>query len=152
MLGPIRRLFSPAAREERLKEHLEKLRDRVAAPVLWLVGKTQSGKTSIIRYLSGSLEAQIGQGFRPCTRFSRKYPFPKAEAPLITFLDTRGLEEPGYDPREDLEAFDREAHAVLVVVKALDHAQEKVLKALRVIRDARPDRPVVLVQIGRAHV
>ena len=78
------------------------MRDRLPAPVFWLFGKTQSGKTTLIKYLTGADAAEIGQGFRPCTRFSRLYEFPTAEAPLLTFLDTRGLDEPDYDPTEDL--------------------------------------------------
>src|SRR5262249_26572409 len=66
------------------------------------------------------------------------------EAPLVTFLDTRGLDEPGYDPGEDLARFDAQAHVVVVTVKALDHAQENVIKHLRRVREARPSRPVVL--------
>jgi len=38
------------------------------APVIWLFGKVQSGKTSIIRALTGAERAQIGGGFKPCTR------------------------------------------------------------------------------------
>jgi uncharacterized protein (DUF697 family)/predicted GTPase len=144
MLSKLRNFFSSSAREAEVSRHLEKLRERLPVPVLWLLGKTQSGKTSIIRYLTGANDAQIGQGFRPCTRHSRRYHFPSPEAPLATFLDTRGLEEPGYDPAEDLAAFDKEAHLIIVTVKALDHAQEGVLRALRAIRDARPSRPVLL--------
>jgi uncharacterized protein (DUF697 family) len=145
MFSTIRSLFSPAAREEQLRLHLENLRERLPVPVFWMLGKTQSGKTSIIRFLTGADDAAIGQGFKPCTRFSRRYPFPTEQAPLVTFLDTRGLEEPGYDPGEDLAAFDQEAHVVVVTVKAMDHAQEALVNALRVIRAARRDRSVVLV-------
>lgn len=145
MLSTLRTFFSSAARDAEISRHLEQLRERLPVPVLWLLGKTQSGKTSIIRYLTGALDAQIGQGFRPCTRFSRRYTFPSPEAPLVSFLDTRGLEEPGYDPAEDLAAFDKEAHLVVVTVKALDHAQEGILRTLRTIREARPARPVLLV-------
>src|ERR687888_1145815 len=101
---------------------------RANAPVFWLLGKTQSGKTSVIKYLTGADQAEIGRGFRPCTRFSREYQFPTAEAPLITFLDTRGLDEPGYDPAEDLVRFHASAHVVIVTVKVLDHAHENTLK------------------------
>ena len=66
------------------------------------------------------------------------------EAPLITFLDTRGIDEPDYDPREDLAQFNQQAHVVVVTVKALDHAQEHIVQHLKVIRQSRPDRPVVL--------
>jgi uncharacterized protein (DUF697 family) len=144
MFATLRSLFSPAAREAQLNQHLEQLRQRLSLPVFWLFGKTQSGKTSIIRYLTGADDAQIGQGFRPCTRFSRRYQFPSAETPLVTFLDTRGLEEPGYDPQEDLNAFDRDAHVMIITVKADDHAQERVLSSLQVLRKAQPTRPVLL--------
>ena len=107
--------------------------------------KTQSGETSIIKYLTGAEDAEIGQGFKPCTRYSRQYQFPTADAPLLTFLDTRGMDEPGYDPTEDSARFEGEAHLVMVVVKALDHAQHNVLAMLKRIRDAEPKRPVVLV-------
>jgi uncharacterized protein (DUF697 family) len=145
MLQQFKRWFSSSGRQERLQEHLDRLRERLPVPVFWLLGKTQSGKTSVIKDLTGADHAEIGRGFRPCTRYSRRYQFPTDETPLISFLDTRGLDEPGYDPAEDLARFDAEAHVVLVTVKALDHAQENVLRHLHTIRKARPGRPVVLV-------
>ena len=74
---------------------------RQFAPVVWLLGKVQSGKTSIIRTLTQTSTAEIGSGFAPCTRTSRVFDFP-AEAPIIRFLDTRGLGEVAYDPAEDI--------------------------------------------------
>ncbi len=145
MLDRVKRLFSAERRRADLQAQLDKLKTSIPVPVFWLFGKTQSGKTSLIRTLTGATDAEIGQGFRPCTRFSREYQFPTAEAPLLTFLDTRGLDEPGYDPAEDLARFNSQAHVVVVVVKALDHAQENVLKHLSALRRAAPDRPVVLI-------
>lgn len=145
MFDRLKHLFSASAREARLHEYLERLREQQPVPVLWLFGKTQSGKTSLIKYLTGAESAEIGKGFQPCTRFSREYQFPLREAPLLTFLDTRGLDEPGYDPAEDLARFNDQAHVLLVTVKALDHAQENVLKHLRTIRRVKPARPVLLV-------
>src|SRR5881227_1964852 len=144
MLDRLKTLFSSRQTDAQLQAKLEQLRQRIPVPVFWLFGKTQSGKTSIIRYLTGAEDAEIGQGFQPCTRFSRRYQFPTAEAPLVTFLDTRGLDEPGYDAHEDLAQFNTQAHVVIVTVKALDHAQEHVLEHLRTIRRAQPARPVVL--------
>src|SRR5262249_12499131 len=103
-----------------------------------------SGKTSVVKYLTGADQAEIGKGFRPCTRFSRRYEFPTAEAPLLGFLDTRGLDEPGYDPAEDLARFNALAHVVLVTVKALDHAQETVPTPLAPTRRPQPGAPAVL--------
>jgi uncharacterized protein (DUF697 family) len=145
MFERITRLFSTARREAEVQRHLEQLRPHIPVPVFWLFGKTQSGKTTLIKYLTGSSDAEIGQGFRPCTRFSREYVFPTPEAPILSFLDTRGLDEPGYDPAEDIARFRDRAHVVIVTVKAMDHAQENALKHLRAIRRDQPQRPIVLV-------
>jgi len=108
MLDKIKKLFTPETpSDEELQAKLDELRKKTPIPVFWLYGKTQSGKTSLIRFLTGADEAEIGQGFKPCTRFSRQYLFPTAEAPLLVFLDTRGVDEPGYDPAEDLRASTR---------------------------------------------
>jgi uncharacterized protein (DUF697 family) len=132
-------------REVHFQQRLDVLRQRTPVPVFWLFGKTQSGKTSLIKYLTGADDAEIGYGFKPCTRYSRQYQFPTPEAPLLTFLDTRGMDEPGYDPTEDLTQFNDLAHVVVVTVKALDHSQERMLSHLRRIRKSKPARPIVLV-------
>jgi uncharacterized protein (DUF697 family) len=144
MLEKLTHLFSRDPNKADVHQRLDQLRKRVPAPVFWLFGKTQSGKTSIIKFLTGADAAEIGQGFKPCTRFSRLYQFPTPDAPLVSFLDTRGLDEPGYESAEDLARFNTEAHAVIVTAKALDHAQENVRTHLRAIRAAQPSRPVVL--------
>jgi uncharacterized protein (DUF697 family) len=144
MLQKLKHLFSNKPRDQALHDRLEQLRKKMPVPVFWLYGKTQSGKTSLIRYLTGAEDAEIGQGFKPCTRYSRIYEFPTHEAPLLTFLDTRGVDEPAYDPAEDLARFDAEAHVVVITVKVLDHALENLLDHFRPIRKARPGRPVVL--------
>src|SRR5262245_13385271 len=90
----VRGLWKPRTAVVDLEPQLAELRAHVPAPVFWLFGKTQSGKTSVVRYLTGAEDAAIGNGFRPCTRTSRIYPFPTEEAPVLTFLDTRGVDEP----------------------------------------------------------
>src|SRR5437588_3581714 len=146
MLEKIKKLFTPEVpSDEELQKKLEEIRLKTPAPVFWLYGKTQSGKTSLIKFLTGADEAEIGHGFKPCTRYSRLYQFPTPEAPLLTFLDTRGVDEPGYDPDEDLARFDELAHVVVVTVKAMDHAQENVERNLHKVRRSKPGRPVVLV-------
>lgn len=123
---------------------LAELRATTPAPVFWLLGKTQSGKTSIIHYLTGADDAAIGSGFRPCTRTSRQYQFPSPDAPLLSFLDTRGVDEPGYEPTEDIAAFDPQTHVIIVTAKATDFAQGNIRHALEPIRKASPSRPVIL--------
>ncbi len=137
--------FSAEGRQASLQEGLEKLREKTPTPVLWLFGKTQTGKSSLVRFLTGAADAEIGEGFRPCTRYSRIYDFPTPEIPLLRFLDTRGLDEPGYDPSEDLSSFDASAQVVVVTAKLLDHAQENSVRHLRVLRKAQPSRPILFL-------
>src|SRR2546429_5117759 len=120
MLDRLRHWFSSERRDAQLQKRLKHLRDRMPVPVFWLLGKTQSGKTSLIKYLTGADRAEIGKGFQACTRFSEEYHFPTAETPLLSFLDTRGLDEPGYDASVDLAQFNSRAHVVIVTVRVLD--------------------------------
>jgi uncharacterized protein (DUF697 family) len=118
---------------------------RRLAPVVWLIGKVQSGKTSIVRALTGASDAEIGAGFRACTRTARIFDFP-AEAPIIRFLDTRGLGEAAYDPAADIAYCEDRAHLMLAVVKAMDAEQGAVAETVRAARERHPDWPVVVAQ------
>jgi len=120
-------------------------RARQFAPVVWLLGKVQSGKTSIVRALTQASDAEIGSGFDACTRTARVFDFP-AEAPIIRFLDTRGLGEVAYDPAEDIAFCEGRAHLLLAVVKVLDTEQHQVLDVIRAARRGHPDWPVVVAQ------
>jgi uncharacterized protein (DUF697 family) len=122
-----------------------RVRAAKAAPIIWLLGKVQSGKSSIVQRLTGASEAEVGEGFRPMTRTARIFDFPP-EAPLLRFLDTRGLGETGYDPAEDIEACARQAQLLLLVMRAGDPAQDAVFDAARAIRARHPEWPVVVAQ------
>ncbi len=115
------------------------------APVVWLIGKVQSGKTSVIRSITESTDAEIGDGFRPCTRTARIYEFP-AEVPVLRFMDTRGIGEANYDPREDLAFNEGSAHVILATMRAMDPDQSAVFEALRQVRTRHPDWPIVIAQ------
>jgi len=116
-----------------------------AVPVLWCLGKTQSGKSTILRYLTGLDQIQIGNGFQPCTKSTARLDFPTSDQPLMTFLDTRGLDEPAYDPAEDVAAFHQEADGLLVTCRLTDFATGRLRAVLGPIRQSRPRRPVLLV-------
>jgi uncharacterized protein (DUF697 family) len=120
-------------------------RARRLAPVVWLVGKVQSGKTSIVRTLTGASDAEIGAGYRACTRTARIFDFPP-EAPIIRFLDTRGLGEVAYDPAADIAYCEDRAHLILAVIKALDAEQSAVVDAVCAARARHPEWPVIVAQ------
>jgi uncharacterized protein (DUF697 family)/predicted GTPase len=115
------------------------------APVVWLIGKVQSGKTSIVRAITQSSHAEIGIGFKACTRSARVFDFP-ADLPILRFLDTRGLGESAYDPAADLAFAERQAHLLLVTMRATDMAQDAILDVVRTVRQRHPDWPVVVAQ------
>ena len=121
-----RAIVQPEASPE-LEAALAARRERV--PVLWLLGKTGSGKTSIVQRLTGDSRAEIGNGFEPCTPSASLYDHPAAQ-PVMRFLDTRGLGEPRYDPREDLAACRSASHALILVTRVDDPAQGVLTDAL----------------------
>ena len=102
-------------------------------PVIWMLGKTGAGKSSIVRQLTGHSKAQIGNGFMPCTRDSSYFDYPE-ERPILRFLDTRGLGDVDYDANEDIEALGVSSHALLVVCRIRDAEQSAVHGALKKIR------------------
>ena len=97
--------------------------------MVWLLGKVQSGKSSIVRVLTQASDAEIGSGFRACTKTARVFDFP-GDAPIIRFLDTRGLGEVGLRPREDIAFCEGRSHLILAVVKAMDLQQQVVLDVI----------------------
>ncbi|MFD1344101.1 YcjF family protein [Litorisediminicola beolgyonensis] len=118
-----------------------------ALPVVWLLGKTGAGKSSLVRALTEQTQAEIGDGFRPCTRSATSYDFP-ADEPLLRFLDTRGLGEAGYDAEEDLKACRGRSHVVLVVCRLDDPVQGMVADALADVARHEPETRAILVLTG----
>lgn len=118
-----------------------------SALVVWLLGKTGAGKTAMVAALTGDPRAEVGQGFEPCTRTAGFYDVPP-EAPLLRFLDTRGLGEASYDPASDISWCENQSHLVLVAMQVNDPVQHVVLQALQQARRRHLDWPVVVAQMG----
>jgi uncharacterized protein (DUF697 family) len=136
---------SPARHHSRQADTIVTAPMALTAPVVWLLGKVQSGKTSIVRTLTGVTDTEIGTGFRATTTTARVFDYPHT-APLIRFLDTRGLGEAHYDPAADISASEGQAHLLLVVMKALDQQQTAVLDVVSQVRERRPDWPILVAQ------
>ena len=118
-------------------------------PVLWLLGKTGAGKSSLIRTLTGNSKVEVGNGFRPCTPTSQSYDFPEHK-PLLRFLDTRGLAEADYSAEDDLLACQKKSHALILVMKAEDPEQSSVLNALKQIKQSAAVKSILLIHTGIA--
>ncbi|MGR8981132.1 MAG: YcjF family protein [Gammaproteobacteria bacterium] len=141
----LNKVINPAVDAEDEKK-IKTIHESAPAPIFWLLGKTQSGKSAIIRTLTHSSAAEVGNGFKPCTKTAMLFDFPDAETAFLRFLDTRGLSESGYDAREDMKWCERQAHLLIVVVKAMDHQQGALLKAVRQIHKAHPNWPLIVAQ------
>ena len=129
-----RRVVTPQVDADDVERHLRQSKQSLPPPTVWLLGKAQSGKTSLVQALTGSPRAEIGSGYRPCTRAAQLYAFPNDEECFLRFLDTRGLGEAGQTTPDDLPALEGQANLLIVVVKAMDHAQQAVLDLFREIR------------------
>jgi uncharacterized protein (DUF697 family) len=116
------------------------------APVIWLLGKTQAGKSSIVAEITGQARDQIGSGFEALTKEARIYAFPE-DRPVLRFLDTRGLgDDQSYDPTTDVASAEGQANLIMAVVRADDLALDEVTTVLRTACRSRPDWPVIVVQ------
>jgi uncharacterized protein (DUF697 family) len=140
-------LFAPADRKGATTLADARERAQANALVVWLLGKTGAGKTAIVAALTGDPRAEVGQGFEPCTRTAAFYDVPP-EAPLLRFLDTRGLGEVNYDPAADMAWCEGQSHLLLAVMQVADPAQETVLRAVQAARRRHPDWPVIVAQTG----
>jgi uncharacterized protein (DUF697 family)/predicted GTPase len=139
------KILNPRVNPE-AEQAIKAIHSRVPPPVFWLLGKTQSGKSAIIRTLTHSSVAEIGNGFRPCTKTAMFFDYPDSETAFLRFLDTRGLSEAGYDAHEDMAWCERQAHLLIVVVKAMDHQLDTLLAAVKQIRKAHPNWPLIVAQ------
>jgi len=119
--------------------------ERELAPIVWLMGKVQSGKSSIIRVMTDSTSAEIGTGFKRCTTTAQVYDFP-IELPMLRFLDTQGIGEVSYDPTDDMRFAEQQAHLLLVTMRAMDPRQTDLISAIKTVRGRHPDWPIVVAQ------
>ncbi len=116
-------------------------------PVIWLLGKTQAGKSSVVSALTGHPHAEVGNGYEPHTKTARIFDFPPG-MPILKFLDTRGIGEVDYDPAEDIRVCSEQSHLVMAVVRASDPRPDSVFEVLRQVRRQHADWPVIIVQTG----
>jgi uncharacterized protein (DUF697 family) len=140
-------LFADKAGEGAASTQTVRTRAQANALVVWLLAKTGAGKTAIVAALTGDPRAEVGQGFEPCTRTAAFYDVP-AEAPLLRFLDTRGLGEANYDPATDISWCEQQSHLLLVVMQVADPVQHVVLHTLQQARRRHPEWPLVVAQTG----
>jgi uncharacterized protein (DUF697 family) len=139
--------------EADLQNLLEQVRQRLPTTEVLLIGKTQTGKSSIVRALTGASAEIIGQGFRPHTAHTQRYAYPTDDLTLLNFIDTVGLGEGLKDPTvvtAELQALlqpltqadsPHKAQILVVTLKVTDFATDAVYRLLQDLRRAHPQIP-----------
>lgn len=148
---------------------LARLRSELPTTEVWLVGKPQTGKSSIVRALTGVGAEIVGQGFRPHTAHTQRYSYPTADVPLLSFTDTVGLgesqaeteaviaelqqqlqlpvqspAEPGKDQASPAGMHRPAAKILVLTIRAGDFATDSLQQVIRALRQAYPHIPCLL--------
>lgn len=118
---------------------------RNRAPLIWLLGKTGAGKSSIAAVLAGAPPRIVGEGFYPTTQRSTVFAFPQEE-PALRFLDTRGFDDGGADHDDGVADAIETAALLLVAVRVGDRAIATTLEAVREAARRRPGIPIIVAQ------
>lgn len=137
--------------EDRIAEILATVRAELPTTEAILIGKPQTGKSSIVRGITGVSPEIIGQGYRPHTEHTERYAYPSAELPLLLFTDTVGLGDASQSTDEilaelttELEAEGQGARILILTVKINDFATDSLRTIAQTLRQTYPQIPVLL--------
>ncbi len=137
--------------EEKIAEHLEAVRRELPTTEVILIGKPQSGKSSIVRGMTGQPPDIVGQGFRPHTQNTQQYPYPSGELPLLIFTDTVGLGDAERtteaiitDLKQTLASDKGRSRIFILTVKVSDFANDSLRRVITELKEAYPQIPCIL--------
>jgi len=139
--------------ESQISEILERVRSELPTTEALLVGKPQSGKSSIVRGLTGVSADIVGQGFRPHTQHTQRYSYPTDDLPLLVFTDTVGLGDVSQETTTIVEELlgelsqenGQRARVLILTVKINDFATDTLRQIAGQIRKQHRDVPCLLV-------
>ena len=137
--------------DTQVAEILEKVRQELPTTEALLIGKPQTGKSAIIRGITGVSAEIVGQGFRPHTQNTQRYTYPAEDLPLLIFTDTVGLGD-AYQHTDtviaellaDLSENTGRAQVFIVTVKINDFATDSLLEITKQLRQKYPKIPCLL--------
>ncbi|MFM5980096.1 MAG: YcjF family protein [Sphaerospermopsis kisseleviana] len=137
--------------DAQVAEILATIRTQLPTTEALLIGKPQTGKSSIVRGLTGVSAEIIGQGFRPHTQNTQRYAYPADDLPLIVFTDTVGLGDVDQDTETiiqelitDLKTEINGARVFILTVKINDFATDTLRNIAQKLRQQYPNIPCLL--------
>lgn len=137
--------------EAQIAEILAKVRAELPTTEAILIGKPQTGKSSIVRGLTGVSPEIIGQGFRPHTQHTERYAYPSDDLPLLIFTDTVGLGDVKQETPViieellgELQQESNRARILILTVKINDFATDTLRQVAQQLRQEYPNIPCLL--------
>ncbi|MEM1169306.1 MAG: 50S ribosome-binding GTPase [Cyanobacteria bacterium P01_H01_bin.35] len=137
--------------EAQIAEILAKVRAELPTTEAILIGKPQTGKSSIVRGLTGVSPEIIGQGFRPHTQHTQRYAYPSDDLPLLIFTDTVGLGDVKQETPviieellAELQQESNRARILILTVKVNDFATDTLRQVAQQLRQEYPNIPCLL--------
>ncbi|MGK7920211.1 MAG: YcjF family protein [Trichodesmium sp.] len=137
--------------ESQIAEILAKVRAELPTTEAILIGKPQTGKSSIVRGLTGFSPEIVGQGFRPHTQYTQRYAYPSEDLPLLIFTDTVGLGDVKQDTPViidellgELQQESNRARILILTVKINDFATDTLREVAQQLREKYPNIPCLL--------
>ncbi|MEA5576075.1 YcjF family protein [Anabaena sp. UHCC 0451] len=137
--------------DAQVAEILATIRTQLPTTEALLIGKPQTGKSSIVRGLTGVSAEIIGQGFRPHTQNTQRYAYPSNDLPLLVFTDTVGLGDVNKDTEtiiqeliSDLQTETTGARVLILTVKINDFATDTLIKIAQKLCQQYPNIPCLL--------
>ena len=138
--------------EQQIAKILESVRSQLPTTSALLIGKSQAGKSSIVRGLTGVGTEIIGQGFRPHTQHTERYAYPSEDLPLLIFTDTVGLGDATQNTEAIIEELNQElstdqkqAQILIITIKINDFATDSLRRIIANLKQNNPDIPCLLV-------
>ena len=137
--------------EAQVAEILAKVRAELPTTEAILIGKPQTGKSSIVRGLTGVSPEIVGQGFRPHTQHTQRYAYPSDDLPLLIFTDTVGLGDVKQETPviidellAELQQESNRARILILTVKINDFATDTLRQVAQQLRQEYPNIPCLL--------
>ncbi len=137
--------------DRQIAEILAEVKEQLPTTEAWLIGKTQAGKSSIVRGLTGVSEEIVGEGFQPHTQHTERYLYPSADLPLLIFTDTVGLGDIDQETSLIIEELENElkqekkrARILILTVKINDFATDTLRLTAQTLRQKYPQIPCLL--------
>ncbi len=137
--------------EAQVAEILAKVRAELPTTEAILIGKPQTGKSSIVRGLTGVSPEIVGQGFRPHTQHTERYAYPSDDLPLLIFTDTVGLGDVKQEIPViidellgELQQESNRARILILTVKINDFATDTLRQVAQQLRQEYPNIPCLL--------